>query len=272
MSPIEVTTVSQWNTTLREAKSSNPQKTIIVDWYAVWCGPCKAISPYFDQIAAANPRTIFLRVNVEGPESRIIATKYRITAMPTFTCIKNGEVVQRISGPDLKGIMSMVQTHGTPQLPSLQPEAEREKVLGNKAFISGDYQGAIEHYSKAIEHAPNSAVLYANRAFSYIKLYQNGTKDPVLGANAVKDANKATEFDPNYSKGWVRLAEALLIARADIETMDNINSEKAAEGKELTKGAVVEALEKAVGLAAQEGNTKLKAEAQKKLEDLKSNL
>ena len=42
------------------------KRVVVVDWYADWCGPCKAIAPEFESLARANPQVTFLKVNVDS--------------------------------------------------------------------------------------------------------------------------------------------------------------------------------------------------------------
>ncbi|KAJ7141384.1 hypothetical protein C8R44DRAFT_245671 [Mycena epipterygia] len=76
--------------------------------------------------------------------------------------------------------------------------AEELKAAGNTLFASHDYRGAAAKYSEAIAVDSHNAVLYSNRAACYHALaqYENG----------LSDAQKATEIDPTYSKGWYRRA------------------------------------------------------------------
>ena len=56
--------------------------TAVVDFHAQWCGPCKAIAPFFDQLAKKNPKIKFGRCDVDA--ARDVAQMRGITAMPTF--------------------------------------------------------------------------------------------------------------------------------------------------------------------------------------------
>ena len=71
-------------------------KTVIVDFYADWCGPCKMQSPVVDQIAEERSDIKVGKVNVDGnPE---LAEKYEIMSIPTLLVIKNGEVAKQFVG------------------------------------------------------------------------------------------------------------------------------------------------------------------------------
>jgi tetratricopeptide (TPR) repeat protein len=79
--------------------------------------------------------------------------------------------------------------------------AEKEKDLGNKAFVGGDYAGAIEHFSRALKLAGPNCIYYTNRAAAYLRASR--------AAEALKDAEEAVSLDPQYVKALFRRAQAL---------------------------------------------------------------
>ena len=181
-------------------------------------GLLQAIAPIFEQLAAQYPKAVFLKVDVDKLPA--IAQKYQITAMPTFVVIRESGVVDMLRGADPRGLSAMVAKHASvppaPAGPPLPAEAEKAKMEGNTAFAAGEYEKAVEHYSRAIELAPKSAVLYGNRAFAYIKLVKSSVPSKEerqkLRQNAISDAVQATTIDSKWAKGWVRMAEALVLA------------------------------------------------------------
>ena len=70
----------------------------VVDFYATWCGPCKALEPIYNMFAERIPEVQFGRVDVD--EAQDIATEYAISAMPTCLIFKDGENVGKIVGAD----------------------------------------------------------------------------------------------------------------------------------------------------------------------------
>ena len=72
------------------------EKTVLVDFYADWCGPCKMLSPIVDEIAKENEEIKVCRINVDKEED--LAVKYGIMSIPTLVAIKNGEEVERKVG------------------------------------------------------------------------------------------------------------------------------------------------------------------------------
>lgn len=75
-------------------KSTEP---VVVDFYAEWCGPCKAMAPTLDAVAADMKGKVKV-VKVDVDQSPGITTKYAIQAMPTLMVFKGGEVKARQAG------------------------------------------------------------------------------------------------------------------------------------------------------------------------------
>lgn len=75
-------------------ESSTP---VLVDFYADWCGPCKAMNPIIKEVAhAVEGKARVIKINIDKSESA--ANAYNVNAVPTFIIFKNGRQVWRHAG------------------------------------------------------------------------------------------------------------------------------------------------------------------------------
>lgn len=68
----------------------NSEKTVLMDFWATWCGPCRMIAPIVEEIANENPDIKVCKVNVD--EQPDLARMFNIASIPTLVVIKNAEV------------------------------------------------------------------------------------------------------------------------------------------------------------------------------------
>ena len=80
-----------------EAEVLKSQVPTLVDFWAVWCQPCRMIAPMIEELAKENAESMKVaKINVyDSPE---VATNYGISSIPTLMLFKNGEVVDRLVG------------------------------------------------------------------------------------------------------------------------------------------------------------------------------
>lgn len=71
-------------------------KTVVIDFYADWCGPCKMLSPVVEAVANEKENTKFVKINVD--EAQELAMQYNIMSIPTLVVIKDGKEVNRTVG------------------------------------------------------------------------------------------------------------------------------------------------------------------------------
>nr|AIY26018.1 thioredoxin-1 [Taenia solium] len=84
-------------------------KLLVCDFFATWCGPCKALAPKLDEMAKENANVVFVKVDVD--ECQDVAEKYRVTAMPTLFVFKNGNEIGRVVGANEASIRELIQAN-----------------------------------------------------------------------------------------------------------------------------------------------------------------
>ena len=79
---------------------------VIVDFYADWCGPCKKISPYFEELKGKFPNVTFLKCNID--ENQELARSLNIQSIPAFILFVDGVEKDRLVGANKDKLLNMV--------------------------------------------------------------------------------------------------------------------------------------------------------------------
>lgn len=76
---------------------NSASEAVVVDFWAEWCGPCKAVAPVLEEIAGDHPDKLRIaKVNVD--EHPGLAQQFQVMSIPTLILFKDGEEVQRVVG------------------------------------------------------------------------------------------------------------------------------------------------------------------------------
>lgn len=84
------------------------EKTVLVDFYATWCGPCKMLSPIVEEASEQATDVAFYKLDVD--QATELAFQYQISSIPALIVFKNGQAVKRSVGFCMKeDILAMLK-------------------------------------------------------------------------------------------------------------------------------------------------------------------
>lgn len=91
-----------------EAEVLKHEGTVLVDFFATWCGPCKWLAPVLDRFATKHGEVKVVKLDVDAAED--VAEKYSVKKIPTLLTFRNGEEVRRAinpqSNPELEALIA----------------------------------------------------------------------------------------------------------------------------------------------------------------------
>ena len=82
-------------------------KLVVVDFFATWCGPCRALSPYIDALATNHHHILFAKANIE--ETPVIANELDVKSLPCVVIFENGKEINRVVGFNKQKLQAIIE-------------------------------------------------------------------------------------------------------------------------------------------------------------------
>ncbi len=177
-----------------EVVDPSQTKLVILDFWAEWCGPCKALTPTLEKIAAeyADKGVILAKINVD--EDKFIAGQFQVQSIPTVYAMFQGQPVADLtsarSETQLRQAIDQLleklpvtagDAGAAPQGPSAE-EIEQFVTMGEQALTEGDAARAAGIFAQVTEFAADNAPAHAGLVRSLIALGQVDEARQVLSA------------------------------------------------------------------------------------------
>ncbi len=186
---------------------------VILDFWAEWCGPCKALSPVLEKVAAdyADKGVLLAKVNVD--EEGFIASQFQVKSIPTVYAVFQGQPVADLTNARSESQLKVILDQLLAKLPISaggEPAQDLTPLLamGEEVLSAGDGERAAGIFSQIVEIAPDSAAANAGLIRALAVAGQADEADAVLAA-----------LDPELAKDAAieRARTALELARAKPE-------------------------------------------------------
>ena len=182
-------------------------KLVILDFWAEWCGPCKALTPVLEKVAAdyADKGVVLSKLNVD--EEQFIAAQFQVRSIPTVYAMFQGQPIADLtnarSESQLKAMLDQLLAQlpvqggtggepGAPQGPSAEEIAQFVK-LGEEALSEGDAQRAASIFAQITEFAEDNVAAHAGLVRALVQL---GEVDQARQVMEVIDSDPRLATDP----------------------------------------------------------------------------
>ena len=197
-----------------------PSKTklVILDFWAEWCGPCKALTPVLEKVAGeyADKGVVLAKINVD--EEQFIAAQFQVKSIPTVYAMFQGQPVADLTSArtesQLKQVLDQLLAQlpvqegaageGAPQGPSAEEIAQFVK-MGEDALAEGDAQRAASIFAQVTEFASDNGPAHAGLVRAMVAMGQVEEAKQVMAAI---DADPRLASDPGVAaaKSAIELA------------------------------------------------------------------
>ncbi|MDJ0276320.1 tetratricopeptide repeat protein [Sphingomonas sp. 2R-10] len=206
----------------RDVVEPSMTKLVIIDFWAEWCGPCKALTPILEKVAEAYADKGVVLAKVDTDKNQFIASQFQIRSIPTVYAMFQGQLVADLTQARTESQLKQMLDQLLRQLPVAAgepsgPDIEPLIAMGEEALAGGDAARALSIFDQIAEMVPDDAAVAAGRVRALLALGEHDAAQAALDALS-DDAAKQPGID--------QVRAALALAR-DVQPVDDLAGLKA---------------------------------------------
>ena len=203
----------------RDVVEPSMHKLVVLDFWAEWCGPCKALAPMLEKVTAEYADKGVLLYKVDVDKNQFLAGQFQVRTIPTVYAMFQGQLVADLTSARTEGQLRQMLDQMLKQLPiqgeeqALAAEIEPLVEMAEQVLADGDAERAIAIFDQIVEMAPEHAGALAGRIRALVAAGRTDEAEAAIAALPLELA-KAPEVE--------RAKSALALAR-DARPVDDLS-------------------------------------------------
>jgi putative thioredoxin len=229
LSPAEKEAVEAFR---RDVVEPSMASVVVIDFWAEWCGPCKALTPVLEKVTADYAAKGVILAKVDVDKNQFIAAQFQVRSIPTVYAMFQGQLVADLTSArtesQLRTMLDQILTQLPVQSEEAAAEAELEPLIamGEQVLADGDGERALSIFDQLADIAPDHPQVIAGRARALVALGRAEEAEAALAAIPEESARL-----PEVERA--RAAVALAREAQPVEDLSGLAAQAAANPEDM---------------------------------------